>query len=134
MHLSNFGYMFVVIGTVQYMVRSMQYKLSMLGVPINGESNLFSDNNYFCKVDHYPYKTLKNNHLYICFHSVRETVYSQIMYVGFVKGKNIFSGCLKYWCQEGRSGTCAENLCIYLVNMLINIRFSFDVVRYVYLW
>ena len=82
--------MFVVISTLQYMVRSMQYKLRMMGVPIDGEANLFSDNNYFCKVDHYPENTLKNNHLYICFHSVRETFYSQIMYVGFVKGKNIF--------------------------------------------
>ena len=50
-----------------------------MGVPIDEEDNLFSNNDVVWEISIRPEATLKKNHMYITFCAVYEAVSSQIM-------------------------------------------------------
>ena len=69
----------------QDMVRSMCYKLIIMGVPIDGDVNVSSENWDVWKRVRRPETTINNNHVFICFHTVCEAVASHVVRVGFLK-------------------------------------------------
>lgn len=58
------------------MIEALRYKLRMFGVPFEGPTNIFCDNEAVCKNCSTPASTLKKKHLSISYHRNREAVAS----------------------------------------------------------
>lgn len=56
------------------LIESLRYKLRMFGVPIDGPTNIFCDNDAVCKNTTLPDSTLKKKHHSIAYHRCREAV------------------------------------------------------------
>ena len=54
------------------MIQALQYKLCMMGIPIDGPTNMFCDNEAVVRNSTMPESTLKKKHVAICYHRVRE--------------------------------------------------------------
>ena len=55
-------------------LRSLRYKLRMMGIPIAGPSNVYGDNMSVIHNTQRPESTLKKKSLSICYHFLRECV------------------------------------------------------------
>ena len=72
---STFGSEFVAIRIAVELVESLQYKLRMFGVPIEGPTNVFCDNEAVTNNAIFPAEsTLKKKHDAIAYHRTREAV------------------------------------------------------------
>lgn len=71
---STFGSEFVAMKTAIEMVEGLRYKLRMMGVGIEGETNVFCDNESVVKNSSNPESTLKKRHNAIAYHRVREAI------------------------------------------------------------
>ena len=76
---STFGSEFVALRVAAEQIISLRYKLRMMGVPINGYTNIFCDNESVFKNASIAESRLTKKHNSICFHRVRECVASQII-------------------------------------------------------
>jgi hypothetical protein len=76
---STFGSEFVALRIATELIISMRYKLRMFGVPLEGPSNVFCDNESVYKNASFAESQLKKKHQSICFHRVRECVASNIL-------------------------------------------------------
>jgi hypothetical protein len=56
------------------LIKSLRYKLRMMGVPIDGPANVVADNETMVKNSTIPSVTLHKKHNAICYHYVREAV------------------------------------------------------------
>jgi hypothetical protein len=56
------------------LVESLRYKLRMFGMPIEGPTNVFCDNEAVTKNSIFPESTLKKKHNSIAYHRTREAV------------------------------------------------------------
>ena len=66
---------------------ALRIKLRMFGVPIDGPSNFFGDNEAVVKNTSLPESTLSKKHNAINYHVIRESVAAKSMRVGKVDGK-----------------------------------------------
>jgi len=71
---STFGSEFVSLKIAMEMNCAMRYKLRMMGVPIDGPSNLFGDNKSVIRNVVDPVSTLNKRHNAIAYHKCREEV------------------------------------------------------------
>jgi hypothetical protein len=71
---STFGSEFVAMRVAVELVESLRYKLRMFGVPIEGPTNVFCDNEAVTKNAIFPESTLKKKHNAIAYHRTREAV------------------------------------------------------------
>ncbi|GFH48973.1 Blackbeard [Chaetoceros tenuissimus] len=71
---STFGSEFVALRIASELIISMRYKLRMMGVPIEGPTHVFCDNEAVYKNSSIAHSTLKKKHNSICFHRVQECV------------------------------------------------------------
>jgi hypothetical protein len=71
---STFGSEFQALKNAIELVESLRYKLRMFGVPIEGPTNVFCDNDAVCKNTTLPESTLKKKHHSIAYHRCREAV------------------------------------------------------------
>ena len=78
---STFGSEFIAMKTVVEQVESLWYKLRMFGVPLEGPTNMFCDNEEVFKNASIPDSTLKKKHTSICYHRCREAVASRTVRV-----------------------------------------------------
>ncbi|GFH61944.1 pol protein [Chaetoceros tenuissimus] len=78
---STFGSEFVALRVASELIISMRYKLRMMGVPIEGPTHVFCDNEAVYKNSSIAHSTLKKKHNSICFHRVRECVAAGIQVV-----------------------------------------------------
>ena len=69
---STFGSEFVAARTAVDLVEAMRYKLRMMGVPIDGPTTMFCDNEAVVRNCTAPESMLKKKHNSICYHRVRE--------------------------------------------------------------
>jgi Reverse transcriptase (RNA-dependent DNA polymerase) len=69
---STFGSEFIAAKTAVDMVEGLRYKLRMLGIPIDGPTDLFGDNESVVKNATRAESTLKKKHNAIAYHRVRE--------------------------------------------------------------
>ncbi len=69
-----FGSEFVAARIAVELIESLRYKLRMFGVPIDGTTNVYCDNDSVCKSSTKPESTLKKKHNAIAYHRVREAV------------------------------------------------------------
>ena len=71
---STFGSEFIAMKTAVEQIESLQYKLRMFGVPLEGPTNVFCDNEAVFKNASQPDSPLKKKHTSICYHRCREAV------------------------------------------------------------
>jgi hypothetical protein len=71
---STFGSEFVAMRIAVELVEALRYKLRMFGVPIEGPTNVFCDNEAVTKNSIFPESTLKKKHNSIAYHRTREAV------------------------------------------------------------
>ena len=71
---STFGSEFQALKNAVELIESLRYKLRMFGVPIEGASNVFCDNEAVYKNTSLPESTLKKKHHSIAYHRCREAV------------------------------------------------------------
>ncbi len=66
------------------LVKSLRYKLQMMGVPIEGAANVLVDNTSVVKNSTIPSSTLQKKHNSICYHYVREAVAARLIRIAYV--------------------------------------------------
>ena len=71
---STFGSEFIAMKTAVEQIKSLQYKLRMFGVHLEGPTNVFCDNDAVFKNVSQPDSSLKKKHTSICYHRCREAV------------------------------------------------------------
>ena len=71
---STFGSEFQALKNAVELLEALRYKLRMFGVPIDGPSNVFCDNEAVYKNSSLPESTLKKKHHSIAYHRCREAV------------------------------------------------------------
>ena len=86
---STFGSEYVALRLVTDAIEGLRYKLRMLGVPIDGKTNVFCDNESVVKNSTAPESTLKKKHNAICYHRVREAQATFIRTAHHAGKKNI---------------------------------------------
>ena len=69
---SSFGSKFIAAKMATEMIQALQYKLSMMGIPIDGPTNMFCDNKAVVRNSTMPESTVKKKHVAICYHRVQE--------------------------------------------------------------
>ena len=78
---STFGSEFIAMKTAVEHVEALHYKLQMFGIPIEGPTNVFCDNEAVFKNTSIPDSTLKKKLTSICYHWAREAVAACTMQV-----------------------------------------------------
>jgi hypothetical protein len=71
---STFGSEFVAARIAVELIESLRYKLRMFGIPIDGPTNVYCDNDSVCSNSTKPESTLKKKHNAIAYHRVQEAV------------------------------------------------------------
>ena len=84
---STFGSEFIALRIAAEMCESLRYKLRMFGVPIDGPTLVFCDNQSVTTNVSVPTSLLSKKHNAICYHKVRECVASGWLRVGWVESK-----------------------------------------------
>jgi hypothetical protein len=79
---SSFGSEFVALRIAKDLLVALRYKLRMFGVPIEGPSNVFCDNNGVVKNTSIPQSMLAKKYNVINYHAIREAVAAKILRVG----------------------------------------------------
>ena len=78
---STFGSEFIAMRTAVEHIEALRYKLRMFGIPIEGPTNVFCDNEAVFKNTTIPESTLKKKHNSICYHRCHEVVAARVMRV-----------------------------------------------------
>ena len=78
---STFGSEFIAMKTAVEHVEALRYKLRMFGIPMEGPTNVFCDNEAVFKNTSIPGSMLKKKHTSICYHRAREAVAAHTMQV-----------------------------------------------------
>jgi hypothetical protein len=83
---STFGSEFVAMKTAIEQIEGLRYKLRMMGVPLDGETNVFCDNEAVFKNSSVPESTLKKKHNAIAYHRTREAQAAGIVRIAWEPG------------------------------------------------
>ena len=78
---STFGSEFVAMRIAVELIEALRYKLRMFGIPIEGPTNVFCDNEAVTKNVTIPESTLKKKHNSIAYHRTREAVAAETIRV-----------------------------------------------------
>ena len=78
---STFGSEFVALRLATELVMSLRYKLRMFGIPIDGHTDIYCDNESVYKNVSHVDSQLKKKHNSICYHRVREAVAAGTIFV-----------------------------------------------------
>jgi hypothetical protein len=84
---STFGSEFVAMKTAIEQVEAMRYKLRMMGIPVDGSTNVFCDNESVFKNATRPESTLKKKHNAIAYHRTREAIAASIVRIAWEDGR-----------------------------------------------
>jgi len=85
---STFGSEFIALRIAAEMCQGLRYKLRMFGVPIDGPTFVFCDNQSVTNNVTVPTSLLSKKHNAICYHKVRECVASGWLRVGWIASKH----------------------------------------------
>jgi len=85
---STFGSEFVAMKTAIELTEGLRYKLRMMGVPLDGETNVFCDNESVFKSATIPSTTLKKKHNAIAYHRTREAQAAGIIRIAWEESKS----------------------------------------------
>ena len=95
---STFGSEFIAAKVAVEMIEGLRYKLRMMGVQVDGPTNVFCDNESVVKNSTRPESTLKKKHNAIAYHRVREAQAAGIVRIAKEDGEtnlaDILTKCL----------------------------------------
>lgn len=91
---STFGSEFVALKIAIELNEGLRYKIHMMGVPLDGPTSGFCDNESVFKNASMPQSSLNKKHNSICYHRCREAVASSSIRIAFEKGIDNLSDCL----------------------------------------
>ena len=101
----TFGSKFIAMKTAVEQIEALQYKLRMFGIPIEGSTSVFCDNEVVFKNRAMPDSMLKKKHTSICYHRCREAVASETIQVAkegtLTNLSNFFTKPLPQVAREG---------------------------------
>ena len=83
---STFGSEFVAMKTAVEQIEGLRYKLRMMGVPLEGPTSTFCDNESVFKNATVPESTLKKKHCAIAYHRTREAIAAGIVRIAWESG------------------------------------------------
>jgi hypothetical protein len=84
---STFGSEFIAMRIAIDLVEALRYKLTMMGIPMDGPTNVFCDNEAVVKNTTKPESTLKKKHNAIAYHRTREAQAAGIIRVAKEPGE-----------------------------------------------
>lgn len=84
---STFGSEFVAMKTAVEQIEGLRYKLRMMGVPLDGATNVFCDNESVFKNATKPESVLKKKHNAIAYHRTREAIAAKIIRIAWEDGR-----------------------------------------------
>ena len=84
---STFGSETIALRTSVDKIQALRYKLYMMGVPIDGPTNIFCDNRTVCNSAQRPDARLGKKHNAINFHRIRESVAGKWCRIAFEPGE-----------------------------------------------
>lgn len=84
---STFGSEFVAMKTAVEQVEGLRYKLRMMGIPLDGATNVFCDNESVFKNSTHPESVLKKKHNAIAYHRTREAIAAGIVRLAWEDGR-----------------------------------------------
>ena len=90
---STFGSEFIALKIATEMLIGFRYKLRMLGIPIDGPSNEFCDNQYVVTNSSCTESPLKKKHISICYHRVREACAVKVIRIAYKNTKTNLADC-----------------------------------------
>jgi hypothetical protein len=105
---STFGSEFVALRIALEMNDALRYKLRMMGIPINGPSNCFCDNESVWKNSTMPQSTLSKKHNSVAYHKCRECVAKGAVRIAFEKGADNLSDCLTKFLAAPSFKSCIQ--------------------------
>ena len=82
-----FGSKFVAMKIAIEMIEAFCYKLRMMGIPLDGETNVFCDNKSVFKNSKQLESTLKKKHNAIAYHRTCEAQAARIVQISWETGK-----------------------------------------------
>ena len=85
---STFGSEFVAMKTAIELIEAFRYKLRMMGIPLDGSTNVFCDNEAVFKNSTHPESTLKKKHNAIAYHRTREAQAAGTVRIAWEDGEN----------------------------------------------
>jgi len=95
---STFRFEFITLKTAIEMIEGLRYKLRMMGMEVNGATNVFCDNDFIVKNLTRPESMLKKRHNAISYHHVREAQAAGIVRIAKEKGEanlaDVLTKCL----------------------------------------
>ena len=91
---STFGSEFVALKTAVEIIQGMRYKLRMMGVPIEGPTNVRCDNMSVVYNTSRPESTLKKKSNSIAYHFVRENAAMGVIRVAYEHTSTNLADCL----------------------------------------
>jgi hypothetical protein len=107
---STFGSEFVALKIAAEMNDALRYKLRMFGVPVEGPTNVFCDNQSVVTNVTNPESTLKKRHNSIAYHKVRECVAAEAMRVRHENGVDNCSDVLTKFLPVGAHIDCCKSM------------------------
>ena len=84
---STFGSEFVAMKTAIEMIEAFRYKLRMMGIPLDGETNVFCDNESVFKNSTQPESVLKKKHNAVAYHRTREAQAAGLVRIAWEEGE-----------------------------------------------
>ena len=81
LEICTFGSKFTALENAVELVEALKYKLRMFGVPIEGPTNVFCDNELVYNNVSTPESVLKKKHHSIAYHRCREAVEASTMHI-----------------------------------------------------
>ena len=84
---STFGLEFIAAKIAVEMIEGLRYKLRMMGVQVDGPTNVFCDNKSVGKKSTKPESNLKNKYNAIAYHQVREVQATGIVWIAKEDGE-----------------------------------------------
>ena len=67
---SAFGSEFIAAKMATEIIQALRYKLHVIGIPIDGPTNMFCDNEAVVRNSTMPESMLRKKHVAICYHRV----------------------------------------------------------------
>jgi hypothetical protein len=91
---STFASEFIALKTAVDLIEGVRYKLRMMGIPLDGPTSLFCDNESVVKNLMAPESTLKKRHTAICYHRVHEACAAEFVRIAHEDGDTNISDLL----------------------------------------
>jgi hypothetical protein len=84
---ATYGSEFMVARQATEQIMDLRYTLRMMGIPIDGPSWMFGDNQSVITSSNIPHSNLNKRHNALSYHRVREAISAQILYFIHIDGK-----------------------------------------------